>query len=125
LPFIANVGLEDDVSGGGARFTRMRALLSAEGAPEARQIIAQSFDAMTRAFLDAIAECLPGADRTQIVWRTQFLLGALYFTLINPERIDRLTDGADSGADHEKAIGELVESAHASLMALAASRAVA
>lgn len=113
----------DGATGGGARFTRMRALLSAEGTPEARRIIAQSFDTMTRQFLDAIADCLPGADRARIVWRTQFLLGALYFTLINPERIDRLTDGADSGADHEKAIAELVESAHASLMALAASRA--
>lgn len=115
----------DGAAGGGARFTRMRAVLSAEGDQEARRIIAQSFDDTTRAFLDAMAECLPGADRRQIVWRAQFLLGALYYTLINPERIDRLSDGATSGADHETAINELVESAHASLRALAVAHAKA
>ncbi|MDD7969665.1 TetR/AcrR family transcriptional regulator [Roseinatronobacter alkalisoli] len=105
-------------AGGGARFTRMRAVLSAEGDPEAKRIIAAAFDGVTRSFLDAIAECLPGADRRQIVWRSQFLLGALYYTLINPERIERLSDGATSGTDHETAIRELVDAAHASFRAL-------
>tara|TARA_R110000868_G_scaffold321783_4_gene582787 strand:- start:3924 stop:4583 length:660 start_codon:yes stop_codon:yes gene_type:complete len=105
-------------SGGGAQFTRMRAVLSAEGDPEARRIIADSFDDTTRAFIDAIAQCLPGAAREQIVWRSQFLLGALYYTLINPERIDRLSDGHVSGADHTAAIEALVASTHASLMGL-------
>ena len=115
----------DGAAGGGARFTRMRAVLSAEGDPEARRIIAQAFDTTTRHFIDAIAGCLPGADRGRIVWRAQFLLGSLYYTLINPERIDRLSDGATSGTDHEAAIFELVEAAHASLAALAVARTTA
>lgn len=109
-------------AGGGARFTRMRAVLSAEGDAEARRIIAQAFDETTRLFLDAIADCLPGASRAAIVWRAQFLLGSLYYTLINPERIDRLSDGATSGSDHATAIRELVDAAHASLSALADGR---
>lgn len=110
----------DGAAGGGARFTRTRAILSAEGDPEARRIIAGAFDATTRAFLDAIADCLPGASRADIVWRSHFLLGSLYDTLINPERIDQLSDGATSSADHETAIRQLVEATHASLAALAA-----
>jgi AcrR family transcriptional regulator len=110
----------DGVAGGGARFTRMRALLSAEGDPEARRIIAEAFDGTTRAFIEAIAGCLPGAARADIVWRSHFLLGSLYYTLINPERIDRLADGQTSGADHDTAIRQLVEATHASLTALAA-----
>jgi AcrR family transcriptional regulator len=110
----------EGAAGGGARFTRMRAVLSAEGDPEARRIIAESFDTTTRAFLDAIAECLPGAARADIVWRSHFLLGSLYYTLINPERIDRLSDGATSGTDHAEAIRHLVDATHASLSALAA-----
>lgn len=106
-------------SGGGARFTRMRAVLSAEGNPEARQIIANAFDATTRAFIDAIQGCLPGADRDAIVWRCQFLLGSLYYTLINPERITRLSDGRTDGGDHERAIDELVSTSFASFKALA------
>ncbi len=66
---------------------------------------------------------MPGADRRQIVWRTQFLLGALYYTLIKPERIERLSDSAASGTDHETAIRELVDSAHASFRALAPDHA--
>lgn len=107
-----------DLSGGGTRFTRMRALLSAEGDPEAQRIIAQAFDTTTSQFIDAISECLPGAVRTDIVWRSHFLLGALYYTLINPERISRLSDGAITGGDPEAAIGQLVAATHASLIAL-------
>ncbi|MFN3661784.1 TetR/AcrR family transcriptional regulator [Yoonia sp.] len=109
-------------TGDGARFTRLRAVMSAEGDLEARRIIAESFDDTTRAFLDAIAGCLPGADREDIVWRSQFLLGALYYTLINPERIDRLSDGHASGADHGAAIDALVSATHASLIALTPPR---
>jgi AcrR family transcriptional regulator len=105
-------------SGGGAQFTRMRAVLSAEGDPAARNIIAESFDDTTREFIDAIADCLPGVAREGIVWRSQFLLGGLYYTLINPERINRLSDGRANGADHDAAIEALVSATHASLVAL-------
>lgn len=107
-----------DETGGGARFTRLRAMLSAEADPQVRAIIAKSFDDTTRRFLDAIADCLPGADRGALVWQAQFLLGGLYYTLVNPERIDRLSDGAESGTDHERAIAMLIGAAHAGLMAL-------
>jgi AcrR family transcriptional regulator len=111
----------EGAAGGGARFTRMRAVLSAEGDPEARRIIAEAFDTTTRAFIDAIADCLPGASRADIVWRSHFLLGSLYYTLVNPDRIDRLSDGATSGTDHAEAIHQLVVATHASLSALALS----
>ena len=114
----------DDLAGGGARFTRMRAVLSAEGNPEARQIIADIFDETSRAFIDAIGDCLPGAAREDIVWRSQFLLGALYYALINPERITRLSDGQVDGRDHEKAISEVVAASFATFRALATSSAV-
>ena len=106
-------------NGDGARFTRLRAVMSAEGDPEARRIIAESFDDTTRSFIDAIAGCLSDAAREDIVWRSQFLLGALYYTLINPERVDRLSDGRASGVDHDAAIDALVSATHASLIALA------
>jgi len=108
----------DDLAGGGARFTRMRAILSAEGNPQAREIIARAFDTMTRSFIEAVAECIPGARRADIVWRSQFLLGSLYYTLINPERVDRLSDGKVDGADQDEAIRQIVASSFASFRAL-------
>ncbi len=106
--------------GGGAEFTRMRAVLSAEGNQDARAIIAGAFDATSRAFLEAIAECVPGASREGLIWRSQFLLGALYYALINPERVTRLSDGAVEGTDRETAINQIVEASYASFRSLAA-----
>ncbi len=107
----------DDISGG-ARFTRIRAMLSMQGHQETKKIIAGQFDVTTKAFLDAFVECFPQADRTSIVWRSHFLLGSLYYTLVNGERIDRLTEGAASSADHDRAIEELSHTFAAAFTAL-------
>lgn len=104
---------------GAADFTRMRAILSAEGNADARDIIARAFDTTSTAFIDAFAGCLPGAPREVLVWRSQFLLGGLYYALINPERVTRLSRGTADGADHRAAIDQLVAATRDSLLALA------
>ena len=111
-----------DLAGGGARFTRLRAVMSAEGNEVARRIIAQTFDDTSHAFIDAIGESLPHIPRTEIVWRSHFLLGALYYTLVTPERVSRLSRGEADGADAASAIEQLVRSTVASLQAPALDR---
>ncbi len=106
-----------DLAGGGARFTRLRAIMSAEGNDVARKIIAQTFDDTSHAFIDAIHESLPHIPRTDIVWRCHFLLGALYYTLVTPERVSRLARGEADGSDAGEAIEQLVQSTVASLQA--------
>lgn len=105
-------------SGGGAEFTRMRAVLSAEGNEDARAIIAGAFDTTSRAFIAAIGECVPGASIEGLIWRSQFLLGSLYYALINPERVTRLSDGAVDGNDRETAINQVVAASLASFQSL-------
>ena len=106
-----------DLAGGGARFTRLRAVMSAEGNEVARKIIAQTFDDTSHAFIDAIHDSLPDVPRTDIVWRSHFLLGALYYTLVTPERVSRLSRGGADGTDAGHAIEELVRTTVASLQA--------
>src|SRR3981081_721759 len=106
-----------DLAGGGARFTRLRAVMSAEGNEVARKIIAQTFDDTSHAFIDAIHESLPHIPRTEIVWARHFLLGALYYTLVTPERVSRLSRGGADGADPGNAIEQLVSATVASLQA--------
>jgi AcrR family transcriptional regulator len=106
-----------DLAGGGARFTRLRAVMSAEGNEVVRRIIAQTFDDTSHAFIDAIHDSLPHIPRKDIVWRSHFLLGALYYTLVTPERVSRLSRGAADGADAGHAIEELVRATVASLQA--------
>jgi AcrR family transcriptional regulator len=112
----------NDLAGGGARFTRLRAIMSAEGNEVARRIIAQTFDDTSHAFIDAVCECLPQIPRTEIVWRSHFLLGALYYTLVTPERVSRLSRGEANGADAGEAIEELVQATVASFQAPALDR---
>ena len=106
-----------DLAGGGARFTRLRAVMSAEGNAVVGRIIAEIFDDTTNAFIEAIEQSLPHLPRTAIVWRSQFLLGALYYTLVNPERVTRLSRGEADGADMAHAIEQLVSATVASLQA--------
>ena len=114
-----------DLAGGGARFTRLRAIMSAEGNEVARKIIAQTFDDTSHAFIDAIHESLPHIPRTEIVWRSHFLLGALYYTLVTPERVSRLSRGEADGGDPGAAIEQLVKATVASFQAPALDRPAA
>lgn len=106
-----------DLAGGGARFTRLRAVMSAEGNDVARRIIAQTFDDTSHAFIDAINETLPHIPRNDIVWRSHFLLGALYYSLVTPERVSRLSRGDADGTDPGNAIEQLVRATVAALQA--------
>jgi hypothetical protein len=92
-------------------------VMSAEGNAVVGRIIAEIFDDTTNAFIEAIGESLPHLPRTTIVWRSQFLLGALYYTLVSPERVTRLSRGEADGADMAEAIEQLVAATVASLQA--------
>jgi len=92
-------------------------VMSAEGNAVVGRIIAEIFDDTTNAFIEAIEEALPHHPRTTIVWRSQFLLGALYYTLVNPERVTRLSRGEADGADMAEAIEQIVSATVASLRA--------
>ncbi|KAA3622964.1 MAG: TetR/AcrR family transcriptional regulator [Proteobacteria bacterium] len=107
-----------DAAGGGERFTRLRAIVSMEGNEVAGRIIAAAFDDTTRAFIEAIGRCLPQAGEAHIAWRSQFLLGGLYYTLVTGERLNRITDGRVDGSDRRRAIDELVRATTASLLAM-------
>jgi AcrR family transcriptional regulator len=113
-----------DLAGGGARFTRLRAVMSAEGNEVAGRIIAQTFDDTSHAFIDAIHDSLPHVPRAEIVWRSHFLLGALYYTLVQPERVSRLSRGDADGSDAASAIEQLVRATVASFQAAGLDRPV-
>jgi AcrR family transcriptional regulator len=106
-----------DLAGGGARFTRLRAVMSAEGNEVVGRIIAEIFDDTSQAFIDAIHESLPQLPRSALVWRCHFLLGALYYTLITPERITRLSFGEADASDPAEAIEQIVRATVAALQA--------
>ncbi|WBU63472.1 TetR/AcrR family transcriptional regulator [Paracoccus aerodenitrificans] len=101
-----------------ARFSRVHAMLSAEGDSAAQRVFANAFDDTIEKFVDAFADCLPEAKRSDIVWRTHFLLGAMFFTLINPDRVSRLSSREIDMRNEEAALTGLVSAGYDSLLAL-------
>lgn len=100
--------LEDDPEGGGASYGRMRARLAAENNEHSRDLPSKYYDESSRLFIDALRQELPDLPREDLYWRFHILLGAMFFTMANPARIERLADGAIDTSDTEAAISYLV-----------------
>src|SRR5258708_28564403 len=97
--------------------------MSAEGNEVARKIIAQTFDDTSHAFIDAVHESVPHVPRNEIVWRSHFLLGALYYSLLSQARVSRLSRGQADGRDGPAAIRQLMEAAVAAFQPPALTQA--
>jgi AcrR family transcriptional regulator len=80
-----------DAVGGGARFTRLRAVLIGENLDFIEDLIARNFDATSLTFVEAIHKQLPDLSREEVLWRFSFVLGILHYMLIDPNRIRRLS----------------------------------
>lgn len=93
---------------GGATFTRLRAMLAVEHNELARRLIAKHFDATSARFVEALVKCLPGLSRAEVLWRFHFLLGTLYYTMINPGRIEHLSGGLCDATDVETVTAQMV-----------------
>lgn len=59
---------------------------------ETDRILRGLFDPLAHAFIDALQQVLPHADRGQVAWAYQFALGALLHHLTD-ERVERLSRG--------------------------------
>ncbi len=106
-----------DLAGGGARFTRLRAVMSAEGNAVVGRIIAEIFDDTTNAFIEAIEQSLPHLPRTTIVWRCSFC-SVRCTTPWSARSGSRGCPAAQAdGADMAQAIEQLVSATVASLQA--------
>jgi AcrR family transcriptional regulator len=106
-----------DAAGGGAVFTRLRAVLAHENNALAKELIAEHFDATSRRFIAALALALPRLSREEVYWRFHFLLGTLYYTMITPDRIHHLSDGVCDPADVAAVMAEMVRFVAAGLRA--------
>ncbi|HVM80264.1 MAG TPA: TetR/AcrR family transcriptional regulator [Stellaceae bacterium] len=106
--FIAPALASTGESAGGATFTRLRAVLSVEHNELARELIAKHFDATSTRFVAALARALPHLSRAEVFWRFHFLLGSLYYTMINPGRIEHLSDGLCDAGDADAVLTQMV-----------------
>ncbi|MGN6573955.1 MAG: TetR/AcrR family transcriptional regulator [Pseudolabrys sp.] len=97
-----------DDDSGTRRFMRLRAGVAYEREELARNLIARHFDETSRRFIDALAQVLPQIGMEELYFRFHFLLGAQYYTLLNPNRIFDLSGGLCDPSDAEKALRHMV-----------------
>lgn len=93
---------------GGRVFIKLRARLATEPVAFSRRILADAFDDSSRQYLAALGELLPQLAPAELAWRFHFSLGAMFYTMADPGRIQSLTDGACDPSDAETALRHLV-----------------
>jgi AcrR family transcriptional regulator len=97
-----------DDDSGTRRFMRLRAGVAYEREALARNLIARHFNETSSRFIDALVKVLPQIGIEELYFRFHFLLGAQYYTLLNPNRIADLSGGLCDPADAEKALHHMV-----------------
>ena len=102
-------GVPDTQDGRGqTSFSRLRAMLAAEDSALLNQLVADNFDLSSRVFVAALAECLPGVPRDEILWRFHFMLGTIYYSASSPQRIRTFSRGRCDPSDLEATVRHLV-----------------
>jgi AcrR family transcriptional regulator len=97
---------DDDT--GARRFMRLRAVVAHEQEAMARALVARHFNTVSRRFIDAVAALCPHLPLRDVHWRFHFLLGAHYYTLASPGRIEALSDGSCDTSDAETALAQMI-----------------
>lgn len=97
-----------DGDDGARRFMRLRAALAHEQADLSKDLIAKYFNHVSGTFIGALMKELDHLTARDVFWRFHFLLGAQYFTLANPGRIQMLSEGRCDPSDVERALSELI-----------------
>jgi len=88
--------------------TRLIGRIVAEPNMETQEMVRSERAALRAAFLKALQRSLPRAPVPALVWRLEFVWGALAFILCNPRRIEIETHGACNPADTDNLLAEMI-----------------
>jgi len=102
--------------------TRLIGRLVAEPDPETQDILRSQRASVRAAFLKALRRTLPKAKLPALVWRQEFVWGALAVILCNPRRIEVETQGACNPAATDELLAEMIQFFAPGFHALAQSK---
>jgi len=89
--------------------TRLIGRIVAEPNRETQEMVRTQRAPLRAAFLKALQRSLPRAPAPALVWRLEFVWGALAFILCNPRRIEIETHGACNPADTDNLLAEMIQ----------------
>jgi AcrR family transcriptional regulator len=96
---------------------RMHGRLHTDPDDSAAQARAAIYDDTTLAYVAAFRRALPKLPAEVVYWRVYFMMGAYVWTLLQPGRLETISQGACDPADMETAIQEIVPFLRAGLAA--------
>lgn len=87
---------------------RLVGRIVSEPSQEIQDILHLQRAEVREAFLRALQESLPGAPRADLLWRMEFVWGALTSILCNPNKVEKDTYGECSLSDAPKVLAEMI-----------------
>lgn len=96
---------------------RMHGRLHTDPDDSAAQARAAIYDDTTLAYVAAFRRALPKLPAKVVYWRVYFMMGAYVWTLLQPGRLETISQGECDPADMETAIQEIVPFLRAGLAA--------
>ena len=96
---------------------RMHGRLHTDPDDSAAQACAAIYDDTTLAYVAAFRRALPKLPAKVVYWRVYFMMGAYVWTLLQPGRLETISQGECDPADMETAIQEIVPFLRAGLAA--------
>ena len=99
--------------------TRLLGRIVTEPSPVIQEMLRGQRAEVRDAFLHALQRSLPNTPRPCLLWRLEFIWGALAFTMCNPRKLEVETRGACNPANTEKVLAEMIHFFSAGLYALA------
>jgi AcrR family transcriptional regulator len=88
--------------------TRLIGRIVAEPNPQTQEVLCLQRAEVRAALLKALQRSLPRAPLPDLLWRVEFVWGALAFTLCNPRKIEVETHGACDPADIDNVLAEMI-----------------
>jgi AcrR family transcriptional regulator len=88
--------------------TRLFGSIVAEPNPQTQEMLRSQRAEVRAAFLKALQHSLPRASLPDLLWRVEFVWGALSFILCNPRKIEVETHGACDPADTDNVLAGMI-----------------
>ena len=88
--------------------TRLFGRIVSEPNPQTQEMLRSQRAEVRAAFLKALQRSLPRAPLPDLLWRVEFVWGALAFTLCNPRKFEVETHGACDPADTNNVLAEMI-----------------
>jgi AcrR family transcriptional regulator len=88
--------------------TRLIGRIVTEPSPRIQEVLRSQRAEVWTSFLKALQRSLPKARLPELLWRMEFVWGALAFALCNPRKIEIATHGACNLAKTDEVLAEMV-----------------